>query len=215
MEAGIRVFLDALDQRFEGDDLDETPGRVARAWSEDLVAGYAIDPEAELTWGPVPAGGGPVIVRDVSFTSVCVHHLLPFFGLAQVAYLPGTRQAGLSKIGRVIDAHARRLQTQERLTAAIVNSLEAALEPRRVDGGRSDRVDQARQRAPASLQPLDRLSVLSRAILLYGLPPVVQDVWTVSDGRHPRLFGVPCALHEPVPARMQGWHLWEIVSPHG
>jgi GTP cyclohydrolase I len=130
MEAAVRAFLDALDERFEGDDLDRTPARVARAWSEDLVGGYAIDPEADLTWTKVQPGGGPVVVRRIRFTSVCVHHLLPFFGYANVAYLPNERLAGLSKIGRVVDAHARRLQTQERLSAAVVDTLDAALEPR-------------------------------------------------------------------------------------
>ena len=65
-----------------------------------------------------------------SVASICVHHLLPFFGTARVAYLPGERLAGLSKLGRVVDAHARRLQTQEHLTAEIVASLQRALEPR-------------------------------------------------------------------------------------
>jgi GTP cyclohydrolase I len=129
MQAAIALFVEALGERFEGDDLEKTPERVARAWSEDLLSGYAVDPGAELTWTEVPPGGGPVIVRDVRFTSVCVHHLLPFFGFAQVVYLPGTRQAGLSKIGRVVDGHARRLQTQERLTAAIVDTLMAGLAP--------------------------------------------------------------------------------------
>ena len=132
MEAAIREFLDGLGERFEGDDLDRTPTRVARAWSEDLVGGYALDPAGDLTWTPVKAGAGPVVVRGVRFTSICVHHLLPFFGRADVAYLPGERLAGLSKIGRVVDAHARRLQTQERLTEAIVETLSAALDPRGV-----------------------------------------------------------------------------------
>jgi len=130
MEAAIRSFLDALGERFPGDDLERTPERVARAWSEDLVSGYAIDPLAELTWVPIEPGAGPVLVRDIRFASICVHHLLPFFGVAHVGYLPHVRQAGLSKIGRVVDAQARRLQTQERLTAGIVQSLSAALAPR-------------------------------------------------------------------------------------
>jgi len=130
MEAGIRLFLEGLGERFAGDDLEATPGRVARAWSEDLAAGYAEDPRALLTWGPAEEAAGPVVVRGLRFASVCVHHLLPFFGEAAVAYLPGRRQAGLSKIGRVVEAHARRLQTQERLTAAIVRSLCEVLEPR-------------------------------------------------------------------------------------
>ena len=127
MESGIRTFLEGLDERFDGDDQEATPERVARAWCDDLVSGYAREPAQELTWSPVEPGGGPVIVRRISFASVCVHHLLPFRGFADVAYLPDRRLAGLSKIGRVVDLHARRLQTQERLTAAIVDSLSAGL----------------------------------------------------------------------------------------
>ncbi len=130
METAIRTFLEGVDERFAGDDLEGTPARVARAWSEDLLGGYRLDPLAELTWSPVEPGGGPIVVRDLRFVSMCVHHLLPFFGVAHAAYLPGIRQAGLSKIGRIVDAHARRLQTQERLTAAIVATLDTVLSPR-------------------------------------------------------------------------------------
>ena len=131
MEAAVRAFLDALGSQIEGgDDIARTPERVAKAWCEDLLSGYAIDPVKEMTWSPVPCGTGPVVVRRVRFTSVCVHHLLPFFGSADVAYLPGEKLAGLSKIGRVVDAHARRLQTQERLTAEVVETLDQALAPR-------------------------------------------------------------------------------------
>jgi GTP cyclohydrolase I len=129
IEQAIGLFLEGIGQRFEGDDLEATPGRVARAWCDDLLSGYDVDPEAALTWTPVESGGGPVLVRRVRFASVCVHHLLPFFGFAHVAYVPSRRLAGLSKIGRVIDAHARRLQTQERLTAAVVDTMQRALEP--------------------------------------------------------------------------------------
>jgi GTP cyclohydrolase I len=132
MAEGIRTFLAGLDERFEGDDQEKTPARVADAWVEDLVAGYAIDPAGELSWTVAPKGCGPVLVRRISFASICVHHLLPFFGQAYVAYVPAQRLAGLSKIGRVVDAHARRLQTQERLTARIVETIEGALEPRGV-----------------------------------------------------------------------------------
>lgn len=130
MEAGIRVFLEGLGERFPGDDLEATPERVARAWADDLVSGYSAHPDRALSFTTAPEGVGTVVVRDVSFASICVHHLLPFAGLAQVAYLPARRLAGLSKIGRVIEAHARRLQIQERLTAAILGTLERVLEPR-------------------------------------------------------------------------------------
>lgn len=129
MEQGIRRFLEGVGERFPGDDLDATPERVARAWQEDLLSGYGFDPASELTWTDTPEGGGLVVVRDVSFASVCVHHLLPFVGSAHLAYLPDRRLAGLSKLGRVVDAHARRLQIQERLTTQIVDTLARVLEP--------------------------------------------------------------------------------------
>jgi GTP cyclohydrolase I len=132
MAEGIRLFLEGLDRRFEGDDQDATPARVARAWVRDLVSGYEVDPGSVLTWTPTPAGCGPVLVRSIHFASVCVHHLLPFFGVAHVAYLPGERLAGLSKLSRVVEAHARRLQTQEHLTDGIVASIDNVLEPRGV-----------------------------------------------------------------------------------
>jgi len=132
LEQGIRLFVEGIGERFDGDDLEATPQRVARAWAEELVSGYETDPDAVLSWSPAPPGCGPVLVRDVSFASICVHHLLPFTGVAQVVYLPAARLAGLSKIGRVVDAHARRLQIQEKLTADVVASLERVLEPRGV-----------------------------------------------------------------------------------
>jgi GTP cyclohydrolase I len=130
MEDGIRRFLEGVGERFPGDDLDATPGRVARAWAEDLVSGYGQEPERELTWTPAPPGTGLVLVRNIRFASMCVHHLLPFVGMAHVAYLPGSRLAGLSKLGRVAEIHARRLQIQERLTSAILTTLGRVLEPR-------------------------------------------------------------------------------------
>jgi GTP cyclohydrolase I len=130
MADGIRAFVEGIGERFPGDDLEATPDRVAKAWEEDLVSGYALDPEAELTWTAAPEGSGLVLVRDIRFASVCVHHLLPFAGVAHVAYLPDGRLAGLSKLGRVVDAHARRLQIQERLTSQILATVARGLEPR-------------------------------------------------------------------------------------
>jgi len=132
MEEGVRLFLEGLGERFAGDELEKTPARVARAWADDLVSGYAVDPAAELSWVPVGAGSGPVVVKDIRFSSVCVHHLLPFSGRAHVAYLPGARLAGLSKLGRVVDALSRRLQIQELLTDRIASAIETGLAPRAV-----------------------------------------------------------------------------------
>jgi len=131
MTAAISAFLDGIDPTgVQG--LERTPARVAQAWCDDLVSGYKTDPSEILTWTEVAPGSGPVLVRQISFASICAHHLLPFAGQAHVAYLPGERLAGLSKIGRVVDAHARRLQTQERLTASIAETLQDVLAPRGV-----------------------------------------------------------------------------------
>jgi GTP cyclohydrolase I len=130
MEKGIRLFLEGVGERFPGDDLESTPARVAQAWHDDLLSGYHLDPDAEMSWTETTLDAGPVLVRDIAFSSVCVHHLLPFVGRAHVAYLPRHRLAGLSKIGRVVEAHARRLQIQERLTEEVLRSLERTLEPR-------------------------------------------------------------------------------------
>ena len=130
MEQAVRSFVEAIGERFDGDDLAQTPARVAKAWHDDLLSGYAADPDLELTWTEAPGRSGLVVVRDVRFASVCVHHLLPFVGVAHVAYLPDRRLAGLSKLGRVVDAHSRRLQIQERLTADIADSIDRVLRPR-------------------------------------------------------------------------------------
>lgn len=132
MEAGIRLFLEGLGERVAGDDIEKTPRRVARAWAEDLVSGYGVDPIAELTYVAAPPSSGPVILKDIRFSSVCVHHLLPFAGLAHVAYLPAARLAGLSKLGRAVDALSRRLQIQEHLTGSIAATIETALAPKAV-----------------------------------------------------------------------------------
>jgi GTP cyclohydrolase I len=129
LEQAIRSFLAGLGLDPAAHELARTPERVARAWSREIVSGYATDPAEVLTFAEVEPGHGPVLVRGVSFSSVCMHHLLPFFGAAHVAYLPRRRLAGLSKIGRVVDAHARRLQTQEELTRSIVSTLQQKLEP--------------------------------------------------------------------------------------
>lgn len=130
MQDGIRTFLEGIGERFEEDDLERTPERVAKAWLDDLVSGYASDAGKEITWTTAKPGGGLVVLRDVRFTSICVHHLLPFTGRAHLAYLPDTRLAGLSKLGRVVDCLSRRLQIQERLTGQIADTIDHSLQPR-------------------------------------------------------------------------------------
>ena len=121
-----------LDPRAEPE-LRETPARVADLYAE-LLAG--LDPAAlpELATFPHARGAGDelVIVRDLPFHSLCVHHLVPFFGHAHIAYLPGERIIGISGAARLLDHYARRPQLQERLTAQIADHLERQVAPRGV-----------------------------------------------------------------------------------
>jgi GTP cyclohydrolase I len=109
----------------------ETPARVARAFCE-LLSGYEEDPGAHLERQfPGPDDAGLVALQGIRFTSLCAHHLLPFSGVATVAYLPvsGAPIVGLSKLARVLDGYARRLQTQEVLGAQVADELDTRLSP--------------------------------------------------------------------------------------
>lgn len=112
-------------------ELEETPRRVARAWSE-LLSGYAHDPADVLAKQFAATSDGIVVVRDIGFVSVCEHHVLPFVGVVHVAYVPNKKIVGLSKIPRAVRILSRRLQVQERLTMQIALAIERALEPRAV-----------------------------------------------------------------------------------
>lgn len=121
-------LLAALGAEVDSEHLRETPRRVAKAFAE-LLSPVPFNPTT------FPNDGGYdelVLVRDIPFQSLCAHHLLPFHGTAHVAYLPGERIIGLSKLGRVVDLFARDLQIQERLTTQVADWLEERLEPRGV-----------------------------------------------------------------------------------
>jgi GTP cyclohydrolase I len=132
-EEAVRTLI-----RWAGDDVSReglaaTPGRVVRAF-EEWFAGYALDPAEILSRTFEEVGGYDelVLLRDIPFRSYCEHHMAPIHGLAHVAYLPGTRVVGISKLARLVDAYARRLQIQERLTAEIAETLDRVLRPRGV-----------------------------------------------------------------------------------
>lgn len=129
-ETAVRTLI-----AWAGDDpsregLVETPGRVVQAYAE-LFAGYLQDPSVflERTFEEVEGYGDLVLVRAIPFTSHCEHHMLPIRGHAHIAYYPGGEVVGLSKLARVVDAFALRLQTQERLTAQIIQAIETTLKP--------------------------------------------------------------------------------------
>ena len=112
--------------------LRDTPERYAKAM-RFLTSGYESEPEDVVGGGIFSAEGeGVVLVRDVEFHSLCEHHLLPFFGRVHVAYLPGDRIIGLSKIPRIVDLYARRLQVQERITEQVADALMKLLQPKGV-----------------------------------------------------------------------------------
>lgn len=113
--------------------LTDTPGRVVRAF-EEYFSGYAEDPQTILKTSFADVGGyeGMIAVRDIHFSSHCEHHIAPFTGKVHIAYIPGHRVAGLSKLARVVDAFSRRLQVQERMTAQIADAIMAALKPKGV-----------------------------------------------------------------------------------
>ncbi len=129
MEKLIREMLVQLGEDPQREGLVKTPERVDRAWQE-ITAGYRQDP-GEMVRGALFQAEGQemVIVNDIDFYSVCEHHMLPFFGKAHVAYIPNGKIVGLSKIARVVEAYARRLQVQERMTAQIATCLMDNLKP--------------------------------------------------------------------------------------
>ena len=119
-----------------GDDPDreglvDTPRRVVKAY-EEFFSGYQVDPTdyLERTFEETDGYDEMIVLRDIAFVSHCEHHILPVIGKAHVAYLPNRRVVGISKLARVVEAYARRLQIQERMTAQIANAIETALQPR-------------------------------------------------------------------------------------
>ena len=132
VEASVRQILLEIGEDPDRQGLVRTPERVHRMYSE-LTAGYHVDP-ARLINGAIfdVAYSEMVVVKDIPFYSLCEHHLLPFFGTAAVAYIPRGRVIGLSKIPRIVEMYARRLQVQERLTHEIADFLQEHLAPQGV-----------------------------------------------------------------------------------
>jgi GTP cyclohydrolase I len=129
-EAAVRVLL-----RWAGDDpqregLIDTPGRVVRAYEEFFV-GYEVDPREILarTFSEVDGYDEMIVLKDIRFESYCEHHMVPIIGRAHVAYLPGHRVVGISKLARLVDAFAKRLQIQEKMTVQIADTLNDVLQP--------------------------------------------------------------------------------------
>ena len=127
MEKSIREILKHIGEDPEREGLLKTPERVTRAY-EFLTSGYGADADGLLQKALFEAEGKEmVLVNDIDFYSLCEHHLLPFFGKAHVAYIPNGKIVGLSKIARVVEVFARRLQVQERMTSQIAHCLHSNL----------------------------------------------------------------------------------------
>jgi GTP cyclohydrolase I len=132
-EAAVRVLIEWAGDDPDREGLVDTPGRVARAYKE-LFSGYEADPKAylERTFEEVGGYDELVILKDIRVVSFCEHHMLPFLGRAHVGYLPRNRVVGISKLARVVNGFARRLQIQEKLTAQVAEAIQEILDPKGV-----------------------------------------------------------------------------------
>lgn len=130
IEDAITTLLRYIGEDPDRDGLRETPARVVRAWRE-MTSGYDDDPAVILSRTFDESSDEMIILRAISFYSICEHHLLPFYGTATVGYLPG-KVVGISKLARLVECFARRLQIQERMTRQIAEAIETHLEARGV-----------------------------------------------------------------------------------
>ncbi len=125
-EGSIKKIIQYIGEDPERSGLVDTPNRIVRSWSE-LYKGYDIDPIEEMTFFDVDDDGKKydeiILLKDIEMYSMCEHHMLPFFGKAHVAYLPGGKLLGVSKLARLVEAYSRRLQIQERIGRQVTNFL--------------------------------------------------------------------------------------------
>jgi GTP cyclohydrolase IA len=129
IEQAVRSILTEIGEDPAREGLLRTPERMHRMWLE-LTRGYHVDPDKLINGAVFDVGYSEmVVIKDIPFYSLCEHHMLPFFGRAAVGYLPRGRVIGLSKIPRVVEMYARRLQVQERLTQQVADFLQARLNP--------------------------------------------------------------------------------------
>ena len=132
-EMAVRTLLKWAGDDPEREGLIDTPARVAKAY-EEFFSGYDADPQQMLarTFEEVEGYSDIVLLQDIAFQSHCEHHVVPISGTAHIAYLPDNKVVGISKLARVLDAYARRLQTQETMTAQIASCINGALRPKGV-----------------------------------------------------------------------------------
>jgi GTP cyclohydrolase IA len=132
-EAAVRTLLKWIGDDPDREGLQSTPGRVVRAY-EDWFSGYTMDPVEFLrrTFYEVDGYDEMIVLRDISFESHCEHHMAPIIGRAHVGYLPDRKVVGISKLARVVETFARRLQVQESMTAQVAHCIQDVLKPKGV-----------------------------------------------------------------------------------
>lgn len=131
IKAGVRMILEGIGEDVNREGLLETPDRIARM-CEQIFGGLNQDASVHLKKQFTATNNNIVIEKDITFYSVCEHHLLPFYGKAHVAYIPDKKVAGLSKLARTVEVYARRPQIQENMTAQIAEAIERYLQPKGV-----------------------------------------------------------------------------------
>jgi GTP cyclohydrolase I len=166
IEGAVREILSSIGEDPEREGLVKTPNRVARMFDE-LTAGYNTDP-VELINGALfdVDYSEMVLVKDIEFYSMCEHHMLPFYGSAHVAYIPNGKVIGLSKIPRIVEMFARRLQVQERMTSQIANFLQQTLDAKGVavvvEGAHMCSIMRGIKKAQASMTTTTMLGVFNQ-----------------------------------------------------
>lgn len=128
VEAAIRLYLEGIGEDPDREGLLETPNRVARM-CEEVYGGMDQNAAVHLAKQFTVENNEMVLVKDITFYSMCEHHLLPFYGKAHIAYIPDGKVVGLSKLARTVEVYARRAQIQEKLTAQVADALEECLHP--------------------------------------------------------------------------------------
>lgn len=131
VKEGVRLILEGIGEDVNREGLLETPDRIARMY-EELVSGMEDNAENHLSKTFTASDNGMIIEKDITMYSLCEHHMLPFYGKVHIAYIPDGRVVGISKLSRLVEVYARRLQIQEQMTAQIADALMDNLKPKGV-----------------------------------------------------------------------------------
>lgn len=131
VEKAVKLLLDAIGEDATREGLKDTPARVSRMY-EEILAGMDASPEEHLSRQFSVEGSDMVLEKDITFYSMCEHHMLPFFGKVHIAYIPDGKVVGLSKLARTVEVYARRLQIQEQMTSQIADAIVKYLNPKGV-----------------------------------------------------------------------------------